>query len=141
MTREVSGPERPAILIAERHEDLRQVLTLLLEDEGFSVVAVSEGRAVLPAAASASFHAIVLDLLLPADGLDLVRALREGPARDVPLVATTVTPSDDLAADARAAGCDVVLAKPFDVAGLLRAVSEARRIAARRPRAADPNGR
>jgi two-component system, OmpR family, phosphate regulon response regulator PhoB len=72
------------VLVVEDEELIRELIVLGLEEEGFEVVAISDGQTALnmcqvqpPQAQDFPFDLIVLDLMIPqVSGLDLCRFLR-----------------------------------------------------------------
>jgi CheY-like chemotaxis protein len=68
-----------------------------------------------------------MDLSLPQlDGWEATRRLKSDPAtRDIPVIAFTAHVTRAETEAARAAGCDAVIAKPFDIDTFLRAVRTA----------------
>jgi PleD family two-component response regulator len=55
----------PVILVAEDSSDIRAVLTMLLEDEGYSVVEATDGQASLELALDRGIDLIQLDSAMP----------------------------------------------------------------------------
>ena len=99
------------VLLAEDDRALRFLYEIWLRAEGYEVDAVGDGRAALVAIETRGVpDAAVLDITMPfVDGLAVCRRLRSLSAR-VPIVVQTA--NDALAADAAAAGADLVLPKP-----------------------------
>ena len=62
------------ILIVDDDEDIREVLTLYLQREGYQVIAAEDGRQAVSAALLQS-RLIILDMMLP--GLDGIEACQE----------------------------------------------------------------
>lgn len=71
---------RSRILVADDDPDVRELLSLVLQSEGFDVVAVGDGDAAIAAtrgAQSAPFAVAIIDVtMLKADGVALAIALR-----------------------------------------------------------------
>jgi CheY-like chemotaxis protein len=71
---------RPRILVADDDPDVRELLSLVLQSEGFDVIAVGDGDAAIAAtrgAHSAPFFAAIMDVTMPkVDGVALAMALR-----------------------------------------------------------------
>jgi CheY-like chemotaxis protein len=106
-------------------EDLREVLTFLIEDAGFDVVTAANGREALEYLhAGLRPCAILLDLLMPAmDGLAFRRAqLADPDLRDVPVAVISVT-GTFYEEQARALGISTFLRKPFSVEDVLALVA------------------
>lgn len=112
----------PRVLVVDDDDSIRQIVSLLLSDEGYEVLAVAHGRAAL-AAIERYFvpDVILLDLRMPVmDGWEFARRYREQPSNQAPIIvfAAGLNPAEE-SAHLGAAG---VVAKPFDVDDLLRAV-------------------
>jgi len=104
----------PVVLIAEDHEDIREMTKLLLHMEGCSAIEAANGREALQAALSLKVHLILMDIEMPImNGLEAARCLRQNDCtRRVPIVAVT---SDDKqrCQEAIEAGCNEFIEKPL----------------------------
>ena len=113
------------ILIVEDAPDNRNIAELILRDAGHTVTSVGDGASALLAATAAQPDVILLDLSLPRlDGWETTRRLKADPTtRDIPVIAFTahILPND--IDRARAAGCDSVIAKPFEIDFFLGQIS------------------
>jgi len=109
-----AGSLIPVVLIAEDHQDIRQVTKLLLEIEGCSPIEAVNGLEALQAALSLKLDLILMDIDMPImDGLEVTRRLRQiDCTRGLPIVAVT---SDDnqRRREAIEAGCNDFLEKPL----------------------------
>lgn len=126
------------ILLIEDDEEMRKLLQLSLEREGYEVVALADGDQALDWLGLCVFDGslgrvpalIVSDVRLPEfDGLELLEGLLCADP-DIPVILITGFPSDELYAEALELGAARVLAKPFELETLLGAVHtvlEARR--------------
>jgi two-component system response regulator MprA len=114
------------VLVADDQEDVRSLLSLLLELEGHDVAtAVDGGDAVLKATERRP-DAIILDVMMPrVDGLTALRQLRGAPltAKVPVLLLSGKTSASDFDAGMDA-GADGYLTKPFDPDDLVAAVAE-----------------
>lgn len=112
------------------------MLTDLLRDEGYGVVAVSTVEdALREVSGDRHVELALLDHWLPdGTGAELCRFLKASTARAMPCLMFSASPANE--ALARRAGADAWLPKPFDLEGLLDSVA---RLSARpdRPRARD----
>ncbi len=116
-------PSSIRVLLAEDDDDLRWALTDFLREEGFEVVAVPDGRAVLERLGAAVLlerrntpaDIIVTDLRMP--GLDGMQILESVRARgwSMPVVLMTAFADERLRKRALALGADAFLSKPVDV--------------------------
>ncbi len=119
------------VLLVEDDECIREAVTLLLEDAGYAVTAltsVTDAQTHLSAASCA--HVVLLDFLLPPGNAGtLLRAIDQDAtlARHcyVLMPASNVTLFSDEAQRLIAAHCTEVVYKPFDVERLLAVVEQA----------------
>ena len=106
------------LLIVEDDGDVRDLVSLVLREEGYAVDAAPDATEGLSLAMTNDYDALVLDVRLPdGNGMDIARALRRE-QRSVPILMLTAqrTPSD--AVRGLDAGADDYLGKPFDVTEL-----------------------
>jgi CheY-like chemotaxis protein len=111
------------ILIVEDDADIVLALTTILEDEGY-VVAIDSGRHLSLHMSPASLpDLILLDMLLSGqDGREIARRLKADPStRHIPILMLSAYPT--IEQEAKAAGADSFLAKPFELDDLLDQVS------------------
>jgi two-component system response regulator AtoC len=118
----ISGGARVIkVLIVEDEQGLRQGLCDVVTAMGLSPIAAAglgEGRRAL---AEHLVDCILLDIRLrDGDGLDFLRELRAGPARDVPVIVATAYGDSERTIRAMRDGAFDYLTKPFDLP-LLRA--------------------
>jgi two-component system cell cycle response regulator DivK len=134
------------ILLIEDDPDNRDLTALILTAAGYTVISARDGLHGLDLAARAHPDLILMDLALPRlDGWETTRRLKAKPAtRHIPVVAFTAHVLPDALARATAAGCVAIIAKPFEMDTLLRAVAA---VLAQQPQAgrqrmmgADPEG-
>ena len=110
------------IVLAEDDPSVRAAVQRVLELEGYSVVAVNDGRAALDTIIANPPHAAVLDVMMPfADGLTVCRELRHRGNRTPVLLLTARHEVGDRVAGLDA-GADDYLVKPFAVDELLARV-------------------
>jgi PAS domain S-box-containing protein len=112
---------RLRILLAEDNPISQIFAKALLEKQGHSVVAVSDGAQALEALAEADFEVVLMDVQMPGiDGLETVRRIRTGEAsgipRDIPIVALTAHALKGDRERFLRAGMDDYLSKPLDLA-------------------------
>ena len=69
---------KPHILVVDDEADVREVIQLNLEREGYEVVTAADGQSALDRLRSEPFDAAILDVMMPGmDGLALCRAIRQ----------------------------------------------------------------
>lgn len=107
------------VLVVEDSETVRQVLTLILESEGFRVLPAGNGASAVALAVEMQPHAVTLDLALPdADGRVVLRELKtDERTGHIPVIVLSAF-ADKLSTDDRWYADDVIT-KPFDLDDLL----------------------
>ena len=109
------------ILIVDDDESIRQIVRICLSDEGYEVFEASNGQVALNMLTEIAPMLILLDLRMPVmDGWEFAKRYESMPGPRAPLVAfVAALNAEQDCADLDAAG---ILAKPFDLDDLLRAV-------------------
>ena len=101
------------ILIAEDDADIRDVLRLYLESEGFTVLEAADGARALELARAQPPDMAVLDVMMPGlSGYELTRALRR--FSDVPILILSAKSRDEDKILGLNLGADDYIAKPFN---------------------------
>ncbi len=105
---------RPRVLVAEDHDDTRQLLRLLLERRGFDVLEAADGEEAVRLVETARPDLVLIDAGLPLlDGLAVTRRLRaSGQAPRLPIVFLSGRAEALARTAAFDAGCDDYLVKP-----------------------------
>ncbi|MDF2976928.1 MAG: response regulator with CheY-like receiver domain protein and winged-helix DNA-binding domain [Actinomycetospora sp.] len=100
------------ILVVDDDASLAEMLTLVLQGEGFETTVVGDGTGALPALRESSPDLVLLDLMLPGmNGIDVCRAIRaESGVPVVMLTAKTDTVDVVLGLES---GADDYVVKPF----------------------------
>ena len=115
---------RPRLLLADDHALLLGAFEKLLSEECDIVGQVSDGRALVAAAAELKPDLIVLDIAMPLlNGVEAARQIKRQ-ARDVKLVFVTMNEDTDLAAEAFRSGASAYLLKRSAASELLTAIRE-----------------
>ncbi len=115
---------RPRVLLADDHELLLGAFEKLLMPDCEIVGQVTDGRALVEAAARLKPDVIVLDISMPQlNGLDAGRRIKQG-HRDVKLVFLTMNEDSDLAAEAFRAGASAYVLKRSAASELATAIRE-----------------
>jgi CheY-like chemotaxis protein len=110
------------VLLVDDDSDIREMYSEYLSWSGLNVTSEATGRKALESARAEPPDVVVTDIAMPEmDGLELSRRLREeSSTRDIPIIAVSGQPP----ARARAAGADVVLAKPCEPERLLHVIED-----------------
>lgn len=110
------------ILVAEDQADIRELIVLNLQQAGYAVTPVPDGRAALAAEAECAHDLLVLDLMMPQlDGLEACKALRAR-GRATPILMLTAKSTELDRVLGLELGADDYLTKPFSMAELLARV-------------------
>jgi CheY-like chemotaxis protein len=107
---------RPTVLVAEDHDDSRQMLKVYLEDQGFAVLEAQDGLTAVEIGERDSLDLIFMDADLPKlDGISAARRLRQTEGlRALPIVMTSGWVSDAFREQALTAGCIAFVPKPIE---------------------------
>jgi CheY-like chemotaxis protein len=111
------------LLVVEDEIPIREIVRAILEEEGYRVVAVGDGRAALAALAADRYHLVLSDMMMPhLDGLGLAQAMQAEPNfRAIPLILMSAVKPARTQQVPHAA----FIAKPFDLNDLLNTVERA----------------
>ncbi|MDF2616145.1 MAG: gtcR [Sedimentibacter sp.] len=106
------------VLVAEDEKDLRELLKLNLEKEGYAVVCAKNGKEALDIFCSDVFDIGIFDVMMPVlDGFNLLRKIRE--TSTVPIIMLTARGEDMDKVLGFGLGADDYLVKPFSMAELI----------------------
>ena len=105
---------RPNILIAEDNPDLRQFLTMILQ-ESYNVVAVENGQEALEQLSINNYQLTISDIMMPVmDGIELLTKVKTTKKlQHIPMIMLTARQSLDVKIEALRIGVDDYLTKPF----------------------------
>jgi diguanylate cyclase (GGDEF)-like protein len=105
----------PRALVVDDDADIRELVTLCLETDGFEVIAAADGLEALELAVSAKPDVAVLDVMMPTlNGFEVATQLRsQSKTRDIPIVFLTARTGDDDVLKGLLAGGDDYVRKPF----------------------------
>jgi CheY-like chemotaxis protein len=115
-------PPRKTILVVDDDTDLREMLTQVLEEEGYDVVSLANGREALDyLRTEAPPSLVLLDLMMPVmDGWQFrAEQCRDEALARVPVLVISAGWIDPVRNELQGAEC---LRKPIDVDALLRAI-------------------
>lgn len=117
--------DSPLVVIADDDEDILELLTEVVSEEGFRVCPCADSRAAATALASTPPDLLITDVLLRGDApLGLLRRLVESGGRLPPVIVLTGIPEQVLATHAALLeqAAAYVESKPFDLNNLLHLV-------------------
>lgn len=110
------------ILVAEDEADIRNLLNIHLEANGYTVFPCANGLEALDIFEKHQIHLAVLDVMMPVlDGYQVLKRMRE--TSDIPILFLTARDQDMDKVLGLGLGADDYLTKPFSMAELLARVS------------------
>ena len=115
------------ILIVDDDPNIRRLIAATLEDvSGYRMTEAGDGEQAVERARDARPAIVFLDIEMPRrNGIETCRRLRSEPGTaDATIVMLTGDSDDEAERDARAAGADLFLTKPFSPLHLLQLVVE-----------------
>jgi two-component system, OmpR family, KDP operon response regulator KdpE len=128
----VSDTLRPTALLVDDEVQIRRLLRVCLEANGYRVIEASTGQEAITEAAQRRPDVVVLDLGLPdIDGVTVLKRLREW--SQVPVVVLSVRDREEDKISALDNGADDYVTKPFGTGELLARLRVAQRHAAPGP--------
>ena len=120
---------KPTVVIAEDHDDTREMLGMLYKIWGCRVVEARNGLEAVEAASREQPALILMDGSLPyLDGLGATRRIRQNLLlRDIKIIALNGWGTASYTAEALAAGSDDCLVKPLDLQRLWTQLNDVRK--------------
>ena len=116
-------PGNACVLVVDDDRDIRDLVHLVLADDGYEVVEAPNGAAALDAVAHCAPCAILLDVRMPVlDGPGFARAYRQLPGPHAPIICMTAEAAAPVRC--RELHADDSLGKPFDLDQLAHVVRE-----------------
>lgn len=112
------------ILVAEDDQDIRELVVLTLEFNGFDVVSVEDGIAAVEKAQNDAFDMILLDVRMPRmTGYDACRRLKEiETTRDIPIIFLSAKGQEAEIQTGMDVGAADYILKPFAPDALVRTI-------------------
>lgn len=103
------------ILVVEDEKSMREVLTMLLEEEGYDIVSVSDGQEGIELINDNIFDIVITDIKMPkADGFEVLRKVKEVLPETL-VVMITAFATTESAIDAMKQGAYDYIHKPFKI--------------------------
>ena len=115
------------VVIAEDDRDIRELVELILHEEGYATVPASDGLGALEACRTARPDVVLLDVSMPGElnGLEVCRRIRaDEELRPVRIMLLTARARDQDVSAGYAAGADDYLVKPFTPTELTRRIED-----------------
>lgn len=131
------------ILLADDSPQALRLAEQILTGNGIEVVSVTDGAVALRRLPDVNPDLIVTDVYLPTkNGFDLARFLKaQEQYRHIPIIFAAAPADQFEEQDAKNAGADVILRKPFEASSLLGAVQQLLERAAANPKNAATDGK
>jgi len=105
--------QRDHILIADDENEIRSLLRLYLENEGYEVDAAADGEEALKKIAGGDIHLCLLDIMMPKiDGFHVLKTLRE--TSNIPVIIVSAKGADPEKILGLDLGADDYIVKPFN---------------------------
>lgn len=116
--------ETARILIVDDDEDIRKVLTTILEDEGYIVESVGTARKAMAKTGKKFYNLALIDVRLPdMEGIELLTRMKDTTPKMRKIIITGY-PTLQNAVEAVNRGADAYIIKPFDMKKTLRTIKE-----------------
>lgn len=113
---------RPIVMLVDDEMDILDILTQVLDEEGYAVVAFHGGRAALDYARIQPPALALIDLLMPLmDGRELITRLRAEQRAQFPIVVMSASSNLERVRDLPIQG---YISKPFDLEHVIQRVNE-----------------
>ena len=119
------------LLLTDDIEVNREIAKMLLESAGFSIETATNGKEAvdkIAAAQKGEYAAVLMDVQMPVmDGYEAtrtIRALKDPAPHDIPIIAMTANAFSEDVQTAKAAGMNGHIAKPLDVAKMMKTLAE-----------------
>jgi len=112
------------ILVIDDDENIRKVLTTILEDEGYTVESVGTAKKAIERTRRRFYNLALIDIRLPdMEGIELLTRMKDTTPRMRKIIVTGY-PTLQNAIEAVNRGADAYVIKPFDVKKVLNAIKE-----------------
>lgn len=113
------------ILLCEDDVLTRKMIKAQLENDGYSVRSVCDGKQGLFAVEHDSFELIILDLLMPfVNGFEFISLIKQSPYRNIPIIVLSKLGDKKTIDLLFSHGADYFLPKPFDAKQMESIVNE-----------------
>ena len=115
------------VVIAEDDRDIRELVELILDEDGHTTVPASDGLGALDACRRSTPDVVLLDVSMPGEmtGLEVCRRIRaDETLHRVRVMLLTARAREQDVNDGYAAGADDYLVKPFNPSELTRRIED-----------------
>lgn len=105
--------KQQTVLIADDEAQIREILRIYFEKEGFKVIEAADGAAAIVQAQASKPDILILDIMMPIlDGLEVCKQVRK--ISDMPIIMLTAKDEDDDRILGLETGADDYITKPFN---------------------------
>lgn len=113
------------ILVVEDDPDIREIMTIILEMEGYQVCGLGDGKLVIPELKEKTPDLILLDVMLgDTNGIEICRQIKEdAEMHTIPVMIVSATHGHRNPGEENC-NADEFLSKPFDVSELVSKVNK-----------------
>lgn len=116
--------ETARILIVDDDENIRKVLTTILEDEGYTVESVDTAKKAIMRTRKKFYNLALIDIRLPdMEGIELLTKMKDATPKMQKIIITGY-PTLQNAIEAVNRGADSYIVKPFDMEKVLQTIKE-----------------
>lgn len=116
--------ETARILIVDDDENIRKVLTAILEDEGYIVESAGTAKKAMERTRRKFYNLALIDIRLPdMEGIELLAKMRDTTPKMRKIIITGY-PTLQNAIEAVNRGADAYILKPFDMRDVLKTIEE-----------------
>jgi DNA-binding NtrC family response regulator len=116
--------ETTRILIIDDDENIRKVLTTILEDEGYNVESVDTAKKAIERTRRKFYNLALIDIRLPdMEGIELLTKMKNTTPK-IRKIIITGYPTLQNAVEAVNRGADAYILKPFDMEKVLEAIKD-----------------
>src|SRR5687768_1808842 len=114
------------ILICDEDEGISEMLKIMLENEGFEVRLLQNGKAILKKVTEYKPNLILIDLWMPGmDGKEAIKLLRHNEqAQNIPIFIISALHENEISKIVKEVGVAGYLSKPFNLEDLLTLVQK-----------------
>jgi DNA-binding NtrC family response regulator len=114
--------ENARILIIDDDENIRKVLTAILEEEGYTIESVDTGKKAIERTKRKAYNLALIDIRLPdMEGIELLTKMKDTTPKMRKIIITGY-PTVHNAVEAVNRGADGYIMKPFDVEKVLKTI-------------------
>jgi DNA-binding NtrC family response regulator len=116
--------ENARILIIDDDENIRKVLTTILEEEGYVIESVDTGKKAIERTKRNAYNLALIDIRLPdIEGIELLTKMKDTTPKMRKIIITGY-PTIHNAVEAVNRGADAYILKPFDMEKVLKTIED-----------------